>query len=50
MAYANEMAHFFEALTQHKPERTTIADGVAALALADAATASWRERRIVELG
>ena len=28
---------------------TTIADGVRALELADAATRSWRERRIVEL-
>jgi hypothetical protein len=28
---------------------TTIADGVKALALADAATRSWRERRVIEL-
>ena len=29
--------------------RTSIEDGVQALALADAATRSWREKRIVEL-
>jgi myo-inositol 2-dehydrogenase/D-chiro-inositol 1-dehydrogenase len=49
-AYANEMAHFFDALATGKPLRTTIDDGVKALALADAATTSWRERRIVEMG
>jgi myo-inositol 2-dehydrogenase/D-chiro-inositol 1-dehydrogenase len=48
-AYANEMAHFIDAVAGSKPVRTTIADGVKALELADAATRSWRERRIVEL-
>ena len=48
-AYANEMAHFFDALAQHKPVRTAIEDGLKALELADAATTSWREKRIVEL-
>ncbi len=49
MAYANEMAHFFDALAKGAPVRTSIADGVKALELADAATLSWREKRIVEL-
>lgn len=48
-AYAAEMAHFFEVLAGRAVPRTSIDDGVAALALAEAATASWRERRIVEL-
>ena len=48
-AYASEMAHFFDALAQAKPVRTSIDDGVKALELADAATLSWREKRIVEL-
>jgi len=46
-AYAAEMAHFFEALARGTPVRTSIDDGVKALALAEAATASWREKRIV---
>jgi myo-inositol 2-dehydrogenase/D-chiro-inositol 1-dehydrogenase len=49
VAYANEMAHFIDAVAGGKPVRTTIADGVKALELADAATRSWRERRVVEL-
>ena len=49
VAYANEMTHFFETLASGAAPRTTIDDGVAALALAEAATTSWRERRIVEL-
>jgi len=48
-AYALEMAHFFDALASGKPVRTSIHDGVKALELADAATTSWREQRIVEL-
>ena len=48
-AYANEMAHFFDAIGSGKPVRTTIDDGVAALALADAAATSWREGRAVAL-
>ena len=43
------MAHFFDALGSGKPMRTSIDDGVAALALAEAATTSWREKRIVTL-
>jgi myo-inositol 2-dehydrogenase/D-chiro-inositol 1-dehydrogenase len=49
VAYANEMAHFFEALAKGTPVRTTIEDGVKALELAEAATTSWREKRIVEV-
>jgi myo-inositol 2-dehydrogenase/D-chiro-inositol 1-dehydrogenase len=49
VAYANEMAHFFDALAKGTPVRTTIEDGVRALELADAATRSWREQRIIEL-
>jgi myo-inositol 2-dehydrogenase/D-chiro-inositol 1-dehydrogenase len=48
-AYANEMAHFFTALNEDKPVRTSIEDGIRALELADAATRSWREQRIVTL-
>ncbi|HEY4137343.1 MAG TPA: inositol 2-dehydrogenase [Casimicrobiaceae bacterium] len=48
-AYAAEMAHFIDAVDHKKPVRTSIDDGVKALALADAATRSWREKRIVEL-
>ncbi|MEO8508095.1 MAG: inositol 2-dehydrogenase [Betaproteobacteria bacterium] len=49
-AYALEMAHFFGALAGDTAVRTSIADGVKALELADAATTSWREKRIVEFG
>lgn len=42
-AYAAEMAHFLAALTENTPVRTNIVDGVRALALAEAATRSWRE-------
>jgi myo-inositol 2-dehydrogenase/D-chiro-inositol 1-dehydrogenase len=49
LAYANEMAHFVAALATGTPIKTTIADGVKALELAEAATTSWREKRIVEL-
>ncbi len=49
VAYANEMAHFFDALANGKPVQTSIQDGVKALELADAATRSWRERRSIEL-
>ena len=48
-AYAAEMAHFFDALARGATVRTSIDDGVKALALADAATTSWREQRIIEL-
>ena len=49
VAYAVEMGHFFDALGAGKPMRTSIDDGVAALELAEAATTSWREKRIVTL-
>ena len=49
VAYADEIAHFFAAVTQGTPVRTTIDDGVKALELADAATRSWREGRAVTL-
>jgi len=48
-AYANEMAHFFAVLGGREKLRTTIDDGVKALELADAATTSWKEARIVRL-
>jgi myo-inositol 2-dehydrogenase/D-chiro-inositol 1-dehydrogenase len=48
-AYALEMADFFAAVANGRPARTSIHDGVKALELADAATTSWREQRIVEL-
>jgi myo-inositol 2-dehydrogenase / D-chiro-inositol 1-dehydrogenase len=48
-AYELEMAHFFEVLEKGAKPRTSIDDGVAALALAEAATTSWRERRIVDM-
>jgi myo-inositol 2-dehydrogenase/D-chiro-inositol 1-dehydrogenase len=47
-AYAAEMAHFFEVVAGRATPRTSIDDGVAALALAEAATTSWREERVVE--
>ncbi|WP_321893512.1 inositol 2-dehydrogenase [Paraburkholderia tropica] len=49
-AYASEMAHFHEAVTQGKPVRTTVADGLKALELAEAAALSWREGRVVKVG
>jgi myo-inositol 2-dehydrogenase/D-chiro-inositol 1-dehydrogenase len=48
-AYAIEMAHFFDALAKGGKMRTSIEDGVKALELADAATTSWRENRVIEL-
>ena len=48
-AYAIEIAHFFDAVQKGSPVRTTIADGVKALELAEAATLSWREGRVVRL-
>jgi myo-inositol 2-dehydrogenase/D-chiro-inositol 1-dehydrogenase len=48
-AYALEMEHFFEVVAGRAKPRTSIDDGVAALALADAATTSWREKRLVEV-
>ncbi|MFD1556621.1 inositol 2-dehydrogenase [Paraburkholderia silviterrae] len=49
-AYAREMAHFYEAVTQGTPVRTSVADGLKALELAEAAALSWREGRVVKLG
>ncbi|HEY1459710.1 MAG TPA: inositol 2-dehydrogenase [Casimicrobiaceae bacterium] len=49
VAYATEMAHFFDAIEEGKPVQTSIHDGVKALELADAATRSWREKRMIEL-
>jgi myo-inositol 2-dehydrogenase/D-chiro-inositol 1-dehydrogenase len=48
-AYAAEMAHFFDVVAGRATAVTSIDDGVKAQALADAATTSWREKRIVEL-
>ena len=48
-AYANEMSHFFAVLAGREKLRTTIDDGLKALELAEAATASWREGRIVRM-
>lgn len=47
VAYANEMRHFFDALSNGTPLRTTVEDGLKALELAEAATTSWREQRVV---
>lgn len=49
VAYAQEMAHFFDALTNGTALRTTVHDGLKALELAEAATLSWREQRVVAL-
>jgi myo-inositol 2-dehydrogenase/D-chiro-inositol 1-dehydrogenase len=49
-AYALEMAHFFAVLAGKAQLRTTIDDGLKALELAEAATTSWREGRIVTMG
>jgi len=48
-AYAAEIAHFFDALADGTPVRTTIADGIKALELAEAAALSWREGKVVEV-
>jgi myo-inositol 2-dehydrogenase/D-chiro-inositol 1-dehydrogenase len=48
-AYANEIRHFFAVLAGRDKLRTTIDDGVKAQELADAATTSWKEGRIVRL-
>lgn len=48
-AYAAEMAHFFAVLSGAETLRTTVADGLKALELADAATVSWREGRIITM-
>jgi myo-inositol 2-dehydrogenase/D-chiro-inositol 1-dehydrogenase len=48
-AYAEEMLHFAAVLRREGPPRTTIEDGVRALEIADAATRSWKEGRVVAL-
>ena len=48
-AYRLEVEHFFSCLQSGAPFRTTIADGVAAQKLADAATQSWQTGKVVEL-
>jgi myo-inositol 2-dehydrogenase/D-chiro-inositol 1-dehydrogenase len=47
-AYALEIAHFFDALVNGTPVRTTIEDGIKALELAELATQSWHEGRALE--
>ena len=49
-AYRLELAHFFECLQSGAAFRTTVADGVAAQKLADAATQSLRSGQVVRLG
>jgi myo-inositol 2-dehydrogenase / D-chiro-inositol 1-dehydrogenase len=48
-AYRLELAHFFECLQSGKPFRTTVADGVAAQKLADAAAQSMASGLVVTL-
>jgi myo-inositol 2-dehydrogenase/D-chiro-inositol 1-dehydrogenase len=48
-AYRREVAHFFECLQSGAPFRTTIADGVAAQRLADAASESLKSGQAVTL-
>jgi myo-inositol 2-dehydrogenase / D-chiro-inositol 1-dehydrogenase len=48
-AYADEIAHFFDAMINATPLRTTVHDGLKALELAEAATTSWREKCVVNL-
>lgn len=48
-AYALEMAHFFDVVQRGATPRTTVEDGVKALELADAATRSWQENRLISL-
>jgi myo-inositol 2-dehydrogenase / D-chiro-inositol 1-dehydrogenase len=43
------MKYFFDAVGSGKSARTDIHDGVKALELAEAATLSWREQRVVAL-
>ena len=47
-AYKAEMEHFFDCLQSGKPFRTTVADGVAAQKLADAATESANSGKPVQ--
>jgi myo-inositol 2-dehydrogenase/D-chiro-inositol 1-dehydrogenase len=47
-AYALEIAHFFDALNDGTPVRTTIADGIRSLELAELATRSFKEGKALE--
>jgi myo-inositol 2-dehydrogenase/D-chiro-inositol 1-dehydrogenase len=47
-AYALEMTHFIDALNNGTPVRTTIADGIKALELAELATRSWKEDKALD--
>ena len=49
-AYRIELDHFVAVIGGHEKSRVGIEDGVKALELADAATTSWREGRVVRLG
>jgi myo-inositol 2-dehydrogenase / D-chiro-inositol 1-dehydrogenase len=48
-AYRLELAHFFQCLQSGAPFRTTVADGVEAQKLADAATQSWQTAKVVQV-
>jgi myo-inositol 2-dehydrogenase/D-chiro-inositol 1-dehydrogenase len=48
-AYAEEMLHFAAVLRAEAQPRTGIEDGVRALEIAEAATRSWKEGRVVAL-
>ena len=48
-AYRIELDHFVAVVGGHEKLRVSIEDGVKALELADAATTSWRENRIIRL-
>jgi myo-inositol 2-dehydrogenase / D-chiro-inositol 1-dehydrogenase len=48
-AYRLELTHFFDCLQTGKPFRTTIADGVAAQKLADAAAQSLESGQVIKL-
>lgn len=48
-AYALEIEHFFDALCNDTPVRTSIEDGIKALELAELATRSWREGRALDI-
>ncbi len=48
-AYALEIEHFLDALSNGTPVRTTIEDGIKALELAELATRSWREGRALTI-
>jgi len=49
-AYANEIASFIASLEQGTPLSPSGADGLAALALADAAVKSVQEKRLIDVG